>query len=103
MSDAKHLPDYEAIKRLAERLSGNLGYVNRDETPHEAEELAQSLDCIEDSCIDFRKHLAALIASDDTEPIQQALHDLREDLRHILWHIGITPYFDVLGYVEDAE
>ncbi|MFN2615896.1 MAG: hypothetical protein ABR581_02095 [Thermoleophilaceae bacterium] len=97
MSDAKNLSDYEAVKTLADRLAATLSYIDRQDTPHDDEPaswtLAQALEHVEESCIEFQKHLAALVASSDDESMETALVELREDLRHILWHIRDTPYF----------
>lgn len=92
------LEDYTAIKRLAEKLQKYecVSKLDSDDEP-EACRLAQSLSDLEQSFQEIINNcLPALLKADNEEAIHDALLDIGEELRHILYHIKDPKFFTYL-------
>ena len=92
-------------KRLAERLDGlgNLlsqvpavAQLARTATEPEPQTLAYSLLEIEESCRRYLTYLEALTTGPSEEALAQ-LEEIREELRHILYHINDSRFLSVIS------
>ena len=61
------------------------------ETSYAVWEIVRSLRKIEN------EHLPALLSAADGDRASDALHALREELRHVLYHINDSAYLSVVG------
>jgi hypothetical protein len=66
--------------------------------PREGERIAHSILDIDESCQRIRDQIVPrlLNATLDEAGIDDALHDLREEYRHILYHLREPRFFDVI-------
>ena len=86
---------------LSERLS-SIASVNRFDTPDEPQgvTIAHAVADIQRSCHDVLEVIMPqLIAASSVTDIEDALTDLGEELRHILYHVRDTRYFSYLTEV----
>lgn len=88
------------LKALAERLEQSKT-VKQFDKPGEPQAwtLVHALSDMEESMISVLcEHLPALMEANDAESAEDALHDVGEALRHILYHLNDVSFF---GYLKD--
>jgi hypothetical protein len=108
MTDETLLGRPGAVPELTEKLR-RLSYIDRAHTPHDEPPswtLATSLEHIEDSCRAYDDHLRTLLGAETGDEIEDALVQIREEFRHVVWHLKSTPYFRDLilfALAEDEE
>ena len=89
----------ESTRRLAERLQ-TCPQVARY-GPDEAPTLAHDMTDLEQSFRSFLdERLPGLVTSSTAEEVESALGDIREEFRHILYHIADARFFRTLFPVE---
>jgi hypothetical protein len=96
-----------AVPALAEKLK-RLSYIDRAHTPFDEPPswtLAIGLEHIEGSCREYGDQLRALLRAEAPDEIEDALVQIREELRHVVWHLTSTPYFRdvILSALADEE
>jgi len=94
----KRLGEIGAIKQLAEKLN-KCECVSKFDSNDEPEawRLAHSLSDLEQSFAEvLEKGLPALCGADNEEKVQEALLDIGEELRHILYHIRDPRFYSYL-------
>ncbi len=85
------------LKELAEKLQGYSFVSKFDDDEPEAWRLAHSLCDVEESLNEIlNKFLPVLRKSDDAEAINEALLDIGEEFRHILYHIKDPKFYRYL-------
>ena len=99
MSSEQNLADAVAIKKLAEGLD-RLQPIRKfdSDTDKQAWTIAHALSDIEDSSLKLvRVCIPRLVKqAQSQEEILSALHDVGEELRHILYHVKDTRFFAYL-------
>ena len=94
----KELNEFQKLKKLAEKLQQYkcISKFDSDNEP-EAWRLAHSLSDLEESFKEILdNYMPALYEADSEAAIQDALLDIGEELRHILYHIKDPKFFDYL-------
>ena len=92
------LIDTQSLEQLADKLN-QFESIRRFDSGGETEagRLAHSLSHLEESFIEIlQNHLPVLLRIDDEESMNQALLDIGEELRHILYHIKDPKFFRYL-------
>lgn len=85
------------------RASGELDAYKGVDNPIE-HEVAYDLSEIEESIFDIlNKHIPVITSSQSPELVGQALFDIRENLRHILYHIVSSKYFSLICVPNSEE
>jgi hypothetical protein len=92
----KTLDSDEAVRSLAQRLAELESVRQHDsEEGPEGERLAASLAHIEEACEAFLNRLPVLAREGITsEQRWGILHDIGEDIRHLVWHLHNTAYYE---------
>ncbi|MEE9336259.1 MAG: hypothetical protein V3U65_19390 [Granulosicoccaceae bacterium] len=92
------LDDAQSIMQLAKKLKKYSCVSKFDDNEPEAERLAHSLSDFERSFnVVLKELLPILIKADGNEEVQEALLDIGEELRHILYHIKDPKFFAYLN------
>ena len=94
----KELNEFQKLKKLAEKLQ-QYKFISKFDSDNEPEawRLAHSLSDLEESFKEILdNYMPALYEADSEAAIQDALLDIGEELRHILYHIKDPKFFDYL-------
>jgi hypothetical protein len=86
----------EKVAELTEKLSNvravRVAGAAREDEPPEAT-LAHALADIEEECLAFRsEYLSRVINATSTDELDDALADLKDGLRHLVYHLKDSPY-----------
>ena len=99
MTDRRLLEDVESVKRLASHLAECPEVKALDtQTEREAWSLAHSFADLEESFLEILKVQLPRLITQDIEPAESfdLLLDIGEELRHILYHITHTQFYNYL-------
>lgn len=93
-ADNKVARDWFLLPEILARVNGIQQY-----GPEEAWSLVHNLSCIEKSCTKLTTELFPRLVPNQLGPddIDDILHDIGEELRHIAYHIGDSSYYKYLG------